>query len=94
LNGRLIDDSNEGFVVIVPIDAQPPVPIGCPVCKYLMRTKDDEDAYHKFGCCDRCAMLWAYPRRQQWDEGWRPSDEQLKEAELTRPPLTIKFGGC
>lgn len=88
---RLIDERPEGFVVIVPVGTQPPVPLGCPTCNFLMRTRDDEAAYHEFGCCDRCGRLWAQPRRQQWKEGWRPSVEQVAAAEADRVPLAVTF---
>lgn len=91
LKDRLIEDHPEGFVVIVPVDAEPPIPLSCQICFHVMRTRDDEVAYREFGCCDRCARLWAQPRRQVWKDGWRPSSEQVKLAEVDRMPLSIIF---
>ena len=91
LNDRLIEDRPEGFVVIVPVDAEPPVPFGCTVCSHVMRTRDDEVAYREFGCCDRCSRLWAAPRREAWAAGWRPVPEQVVTAEADRVPLALAF---
>ena len=89
LKDRLIEDRPEGFVVIVPCDAEPPVPMGCTVCAHVMRTRDDETAYQEFGCCDRCSRLWAAPRRKAWAEGWRPTPGQVATAEADRAPLAL-----
>ena len=91
LKDRLIENRPEGYVVIVPVDAIPPVPLACPTCKYVMRSKDDELEYGLFGCCDYCARLWARPRKNAWAEGWRPTHEQIIDAELVRPQLKVNF---
>lgn len=91
LKDRLIEDKPEGYVVITPVDAEPPVPLGCQVCAHVMRSRDDETSHNEFGCCFRCAKLWAYPRRQAWKDGWRPSPEEVKAAEVDRVPLSLTF---
>lgn len=91
LKDRLIEERPEGFVIIVPVDADPPLPFACPTCDYVLHTRDDEVAYAEFGCCDRCARLWAQPRRQVWKDGWRPTAAQVIEAEADRPPVTLTF---
>lgn len=91
LKDRLIEDRPEGFVVIVPAEYEPAIPLSCLICDHVMRSRDDESAYHDFGCCDRCARLWAQPRRQAWKDGWRPSTEQVKTAEVERVPLALVF---
>lgn len=91
LKDRLIEDRPEGFVVIVPIGAEPPVPLACGLCDHVMRSRDDETSHNEFGCCDRCSRLWAQPRRQAWKDGWRPTAEQVKAAEADRVPLTLVF---
>ena len=91
LKDRLIEDRPEGFVVIVPQDAEPPIPLACVICDHVMRTRDDEASHNEFGCCDRCARLWAQPRRQAWKDGWRPSKEQVGAAEADRAPLALVF---
>ena len=91
LKDRLIDDKPDGFVVIVPVDVEPPTPLACELCSYAMRTREDELSYHEFGCCEWCARLWAHARRALWKNGWRPSAEQVLDAIEHRPPLTLAF---
>ena len=91
LKDRLIEDHPEGFVIITPSDCEPPIPLVCGTCDHVMRSRDDECAYHEFGCCDRCARLWAHPRRLAWKGGWRPSREQVLAAEADRMPLAWVF---
>ncbi len=91
LKDRLIEHKPEGYVVIVPIDAPPPTPFACPICHHVMRSRDDEQEYVQFGCCDRCSQLWARPRKDAWLRGWRPTSEQVESAELERMPLLVSF---
>jgi hypothetical protein len=91
LKDRLIEDHPAGFAIIVPVDNELPVPLVCVVCDHVMRSRDDEISYFEFGCCDRCSQLWAYPRRQAWLAGWRPSVDEVKAAEIDRRPLNLKF---
>ena len=91
LKDRLIEDRPEGFVVIVPVGAEPPVPLACALCSYVMRSREDEVSHHEFGCCERCARIWAHARRQSWKDGWRPTPGQVKAAEIDRAPLTLVF---
>jgi len=91
LRDRLIEDQPEGFVVIVPTDAEPPVPLACPVCSRLMRSRLDEASWRHLGCCERCELIWAQPRQAAWKEGWRPTVEQVRLSEAQRPPMAITF---
>ena len=78
-----------GFSIIVPTDRELVISLCCPVCTYALRSRDDEEAYREFECCDRCSRLWAASRREVWKAGWRPTAEQIHEAEKDRPPLMI-----
>ena len=91
-NNRLMQQC-DGFVVIVPDDllTQAQVPLCCPVCDHVLRSYSDETSYREFECCERCAMLWAHARREQWKSGWRPTPEDVCEAEKDRPKLTVSF---
>lgn len=91
LKDRLIKQDPLGFVVIVPANAMPATPLVCPVCDFVMRTRDDETSHAELQCCHRCALLWAHARRAEWKQGWRPSADQVKEAEAIRMPLAITF---
>lgn len=91
LNDRMIEEDPTGFFVIVPVSAEPPVPLSCDVCERLLRTCDDEVAYLEFKCCHLCALQWAHPRRDQWREGWRPTASQVTDVIASRPPLLVVF---
>jgi hypothetical protein len=91
LKDRLIEDHPTGFVIIVPVGVELPVPLACTLCDHVMRSRDDETSHREFGCCERCARIWAEPRRQAWVDGWRPTTEQIQLAEVDRMPLTVVF---
>lgn len=77
IGDRLIADAGD-FFVIVPKEKSAAQPLFCGVCSGIMRTSLDEDAYKKFTCCDSCATLWAYPNRDRWILGWRPSEDEVR----------------
>ena len=88
LDDRLIKQC-DGFVVIKPADAGHPVPLSCPLCDTMMRSRDDEEAYYEFSCCHFCALTWAHPRRLAWKDGWRPTSDEVIIACDNRPPLKL-----
>lgn len=86
--GRLIKRYAK-FVVIKPVDTGPVVPLCCPLCDIMMRSRDDVEAFLEFGCCHFCALSWAHPRREAWKSGWRPAREDVLDAVAQRPPLKL-----
>lgn len=81
----------EDFVVIKPADLQRSIPLSCPLCDSLLRSRDDEESFNEFGCCEFCAMSWAHPRREEWKNGWRPQRDIVIESSSKRPPRQIKL---
>lgn len=88
---RYITKHRCGFFVIVPEEAEQAIPICCPVCTTMMRTKDDEYAWANFNCCDRCSLSWAAARRKEWSEGWRPDQQSLSQEIEQRPPMVVNL---
>ncbi len=88
LNDRLIL-KRDGYFVIKPRETIDVIPLACEVCETLYSTKDDELAYQEFGCCDKCAMKWAHPDRDRWKAGHRPSQDEIKEALINRPMMSV-----
>jgi hypothetical protein len=86
-NDRLHRRHPAGFVIIVPAQQDDPLPLACVICNRLLRSRDDEIAHREFGCCDRCAMTWAHPRRLEWAEGWRPNPDDVARDVALRPPI-------
>lgn len=90
LCNRLIK-KNSGFSTIIPDNAEPAVSLSCSVCNNLLRIKEDEISYFEFGCCNLCALKWAHARKLKWQEGWRPTKEQVDAAVKERPALLVSF---
>lgn len=91
LKDRLISEDPAGFYVIKPEGASVSVPISCPLCRFLMRSRDDELSYFEFECCYFCAMRWAHPRREIWKSGWRPSQDEINAVIADRQPILVRF---
>jgi hypothetical protein len=89
LHDRLIKKHESGFYVIVPNDFEPGIPLCCPVCDTVMRTKDDESSWYEFTCCSFCALTWASSRKKEWLDGWRPAPALVHEAIEQRSPLVV-----
>lgn len=72
----------ESYVIIVPESFDEKsietMPIFCSVCKIRFGRKEDEDTYKKFRCCSSCADNWAYSHKMKWQDGWRPSLEEIE----------------
>jgi hypothetical protein len=88
--GRTIADHPDGFFVVKPKVMDAIVPIACPICSLLMKTSDDSLAFRRFKCCDSCAARWAESRPDAWDEGWRPSKEEVAESVKIRARIVPK----
>jgi hypothetical protein len=91
LRDRWIQTHPDNFYIITPQEFEVEIPLSCPVCKTLMRSRDDEIAWTGFNCCHRCYLTWASPRREQWKEGWRPDPYLLDQEIKQRPPIAVKF---
>ena len=63
------------------------VPFDCPVCKVLMRDRNDSISFQMFGSCRDCMYEIVYPNKTKWMEGWRPSEEELKYVRQKRLKL-------
>jgi len=71
----------DGYVLILPesYDSNK-MPLFCEVCEIAFSKQEDEKTYKLFKCCSVCADTWAYSHKQEWDNGWRPSQEQINVA--------------
>ena len=92
VGNRKIRQLTHGTYVISPADISAVTPISCSVCDHLHRSYEDEVSHGEFGCCYRCAQKWAYPRRKEWNSGWRPTKEQIELAERDRQLINVIFG--
>lgn len=75
----------QGYTVIFSDDT--PMPLCCPVCETVFRTRIDEEEYKKLECCAICAKTWAYPNIDKWKNGWRPTIDEVK----SQPKNVVEF---
>ena len=57
--------------------------LDCPVCKKALSSYDDVCCYEKNGCCQDCDLVYRYPNKEKWEQGWRPSEKDLKRDIIT-----------
>ena len=78
-NRKIIDRGD--YMLIVPESFKSEtrkMPVFCGVCGIRFANKEEEKSYKKFQCCSSCADTWAYSHKEAWDNGWRPSIDQVK----------------
>ena len=80
-NNRLIQKF-DGYFVIVPEGylGSKTMPLFCDVCSIRFCSVEDEKSYDEFECCSSCADTWAYSKKSEWKNGWRPSKEQVENS--------------
>ena len=88
-NGRVYAHHPAGFIMIRPDEDVKPVPIACPVCECLLRSRADEESFTNHGCCERCGVFWVQPNRERWAEGWRPTAAEVAAGLAERPMMTV-----
>jgi len=75
--GRVIAEHPTGFLIIKPEGYEAINNVFCPVCGSVMGGPLDDESMNKFNCCDSCSTFWAYPNKERWKEGWRPTAEEV-----------------
>jgi hypothetical protein len=78
-NDRILIEK-EHYSIIKPEIIEDFVPAWCDICKDMLTSLDDEIAYQKYQCCDICAQQFARPNVERWESGWKPNEQELKEA--------------
>lgn len=77
--------------VIVPNDFATAMPLCCLVCSSMMRSREDELAWHDLECCDACSRAFAASRRIEWKSGWRPTTDEVLHDVSCRPPIVVRI---
>ena len=73
------------------------VPLSCPVCKVLLRDREDVLSQGAYGCCRLCELEVAYPNKSKWAQGWRPSGDDLEAIRKKRkqvPSYMVRNESC
>lgn len=91
IGDRLKLDHPAGFVIIVPQNREPPVPIFCPVCRLLMQSADDAEYFRTKACCQKCGMKWADQDKERWMSGWRPESFEIKAEVMFRQSIPLSL---
>jgi hypothetical protein len=60
------------------------IPFECPICQCLMRDTRDSACYADYDCCSECMIETAYPNKEKWQKGWRPSDKEFSKIRKNR----------
>ena len=76
-NDKRVVTKKKNIFIVSPALSEPPVPLCCPICEYLMRDQGDIIKFREFGCCSICSSYFAEPNREKWKEGWRPAQERI-----------------
>ena len=50
----------------------------CPVCSEYSFSVADDVYMKKFDCCFKCYVKWVEGRKERWENGWRPDQNQEK----------------
>jgi len=67
-----------GVKIIVPDKDIEITPVECPVCRLLMSTQPDIDAYKNHQCCYMCERRWVFGgKMEEWNSGWRPTHQEV-----------------
>jgi len=69
------------------------IPIACPVCDILIVGITDHQVFREFECCEACKTQWAWPNKNEWSAGWRPSAKTVAEFRKNRisvPSYTMR----
>ncbi len=63
--------------IIVTDESFKTVPFDCPVCNLALRHYGDVISVKTYGCCDDCQLVYYWPNKEEWSQGWRPKKEEL-----------------
>ena len=61
------------IIVLTPINYVPE-PKDCPICKKAFSKVGDVINYRKYECCEKCDLIYRFPNKEKWEEGWRPDN--------------------
>ena len=61
-------------IIIITSSELPPDPKDCPVCKLAFSDRKDVVNFQIHGCCEACDVIYRFPNREKWEEGWRPNN--------------------
>ena len=93
-NNRILIKVSQDVSVVVPKENFSFCPRDCPVCGLSIGDTDSANTYLKHRACKSCYLNWGEARKEEWANGWRPTEEQVKEVyhkDNTAPTVDISF---
>jgi len=63
----------------------------CPVCDFIMNSARDNSFFLVYECCADCGTKWAECRKDEWKNGWRPSDDEISSEIDARKQISPNF---
>tara|TARA_Y100001970_G_scaffold219254_1_gene268996 strand:- start:965 stop:1297 length:333 start_codon:yes stop_codon:yes gene_type:complete len=84
-------DHTSGFSIVSPRDLSKPIPSFCPVCKFVMNRPDDDECFLKFACCYDCRVRYVDRDRKNWEQGKRPTQEEIRKSNQERNSIPISL---
>ena len=51
----------------------------CKVCNFPLIDYLDFEKNEKYDCCNECFMTYVESRKNEWNNGWRPSKRKVEE---------------
>jgi hypothetical protein len=70
-------------------DDKDSIKLWCEICDFLVEASNDIQTVKKFGCCEECWLSFGQMRKQDWQNGWRPSLKKLQRYKEKRRILNI-----
>jgi hypothetical protein len=63
----------------------------CDLCKSIAISSDDCISKSNFGVCRECELKFVQSRKEEWADGWRPTDKEVKKhvEEIEKRVLSI-----
>ena len=49
----------------------------CNICGLALRDMQDVQEHNLYGCCTDCSLHFRQPNAKKWDNGWRPSRNEI-----------------
>lgn len=91
----IIEQFNDGKIVVIKPKNHKLIPLFCPLCNFPLKTIDDILSYRQYDSCDLCSLNFAITNLKNWQNGWRPSKEELvdyldNKEKVSRPIFILR----
>lgn len=85
-----MSQTNEKDYIFLKSDDNQASGIFCQVCNFLIKTADDARTFEKWCACHDCYLRFIEARKEEWQSGWRPSQDVIDELYSEKSRIFIK----